>query len=88
MSKKITNECDDNIGTLGFLCEFKIVSSIKNKLTQDTFLHIQLWLGFVICLVWIIGIRVVRSLGRLLNRKIDSELDSSSDYCIEISHLP
>lgn len=51
-------------------------------------MQVQVWLGFVLCLVWIISIRVLRSLGRILNKKIDNLLDSSSDYVIQISNLP
>lgn len=51
-------------------------------------MQVQVWLGFVLCLVWIIAIRVLRSMGRILNKKIDNLLDSSSDYVIQISNLP
>lgn len=40
------------------------------------------------CIIWIIGTRIIRSMGRILNRKIDSLLDSSSDYKIQIYNLP
>lgn len=49
---------------------------------------IQLWLGFVFCFVWLISNRMIQSLGRTLNQKIDLYLDSSSDYCIQIDNLP
>ncbi len=51
-------------------------------------MKIQVWLGFILCLIWIISIRIIRSMGRILNKKIDSFLDSSSDYVIQISNLP
>lgn len=49
---------------------------------------IQVWLGFVFCVVWLIALRVIRSMGRVLNQKIDRFLDSSSDYVIQIDNLP
>jgi len=51
-------------------------------------MQIHLWLGFTMCVIWIIGTRIIRSMGRILNRKIDSLLDSSSDYVIQIYNLP
>lgn len=51
-------------------------------------MQIHLWLGFLMCVIWIIGTRIIRSMGRILNRKIDSLLDSSSDYVIQIYNLP
>lgn len=51
-------------------------------------MQIHLWLGFTMCVIWIIGTRIIRSMGRILNKKIDSLLDSSSDYVIQIYNLP
>ncbi len=51
-------------------------------------MEVQVWLGFLLCLIWVIAIRVIRSLGRILNKKIDNLLDSSSDYVIQLSNLP
>lgn len=71
-----------------FLCEYKLLSTVRNKIDEEALLHIQVWLGLIICIIWILGIRIVRSFGRQLNKKIDSRLDSSSDYCIQVSNLP
>lgn len=49
---------------------------------------IQVWLGFASCIIWLISIRVLRSMARIFNRKIDASLDSSSDYVIQIYNLP
>jgi hypothetical protein len=51
-------------------------------------MEVQVWLGFLLCFIWVIAIRVIRSLGRILNKKIDNLLDSSSDYVIQLSNLP
>ena len=48
----------------------------------------QVWLGLLFCLVWILGMRIIRNMGRNLNRKVDQFLDSSSDYVVQISNLP
>ena len=48
----------------------------------------QLTLGIFIVLAWIIALSVLRFYGRLKNKDIDTKLDSSSDYCIEINDLP
>lgn len=73
---------------LSFLCPTKYLVSTLNKLTNSNLLRVQVWLGFLLCIVWIVSIRVLRSMGRILNRKIDSFLDSSSDYMIQITNLP
>lgn len=64
-----------------------LVSTV-NKLQNSMLMQIHLWLGFTMCVIWIIGTRIIRSMGRILNRKIDSLLDSSSDYVIQIYNLP
>ena len=64
-----------------------LVSTV-NKLQNSMLMQIHLWLGFVMCVIWIIGTRIIRSMGRILNKKIDSLLDSSSDYVIQIYNLP
>jgi len=51
-------------------------------------MRIQVWLGFLFCTIWIIALRIIRSMGRILNKKIDENLDSSSDYVIQIYNLP
>ena len=48
----------------------------------------QVWLGFLFCVVWVFGLRIIRTKGRELNVKIDHYLDSSSDYVIQMSNLP
>jgi hypothetical protein len=73
---------------LSFLCPIKHQLSTVNKIGNSNFMRIQVWLGFALCVFWIIGIKVIRSMGRILNKKIDSLLDSSSDYVIQISNLP
>lgn len=73
---------------LAFLCPLKMLVSTVNKLQNSMLMQIHLWLGFVMCVIWIIGTRIIRSMGRILNRKIDSLLDSSSDYVIQIYNLP
>lgn len=73
---------------LAFLCPLKMLVSTVNKLQNTMLMQIHLWLGFVMCVIWIIGTRIIRSMGRILNRKIDSLLDSSSDYVIQVYNLP
>lgn len=51
-------------------------------------MRVQLWLGFLFCTIWILALRIIRSMGRILNKKIDDNLDSSSDYVIQIYNLP
>jgi len=73
---------------LAFLCPLKMLVSTVNKLQNSMLMQIHLWLGFTMCVIWIIGTRIIRSMGRILNKKIDSLLDSSSDYVIQIYNLP
>lgn len=75
-------------GTLSFLCPIKIEVTTVNKIKSQSMMEVQVWLGFLLCLIWVIAIRVIRSLGRILNKKIDNLLDSSSDYVIQLSNLP
>lgn len=82
------DNCLVNPGMLTFLCPVKFYVSTLNKLGNATFYKIQIWLGVLFCFVWIVSIRIIRSMGRILNKKIDSFLDSSSDYVIQISNLP
>ena len=62
--------------------------SLPNKDKNKTFLIIQLVLGVLISFFWAFGIRVIRDIGRHLNKEIDDKLDSSSDYCIWLEGLP
>ena len=87
MAPEIGKNCDKP-GTLSFLCPIKVEVPTLNKIKNETMMEIQVWLGFLLCLIWVIAIRVLRSLGRILNKKIDNLLDSSSDYVIQISNLP
>lgn len=73
---------------LYFLCPMKMTISTVSKIGNSQLMQIQVWLGFLMCIIWIIGTRIIRSMGRILNKKIDSLLDSSSDYKIQIYNLP
>lgn len=84
---EVGNSCA-NPGMLSFLCPLKVQVTTLNKLSNDLFMQIQAWLGFLLCVIWIVAIRVLRSMGRILNKRIDSLLDSSSDYVIQIYNLP
>lgn len=48
----------------------------------------QQWLGLLMCIIWSIGVRLIRKLGRKKNQQIDDELDSSSDYTVFLEKLP
>lgn len=85
---QLGDNCLEDPGMLAFLCPIKHQLSTVNKIGNANFMRIQVWLGFALCVFWIIGIKVIRSMGRILNKKIDSLLDSSSDYVIQISNLP
>lgn len=69
---------------LSFLCYIKYQASTVNKINNDTYEKIQVCLGIILCIIWILSVRVIRSMGRNLNKKIDGFLDSSSDYVIQI----
>lgn len=84
---EIGSSCDKP-GMLSFLCPVKMQVCTLNKLNNNTLMQIQVWLGFLLCVIWIVAIRVIRSMGRILNKRIDSLLDSSSDYVIQIYNLP
>lgn len=75
-------------GMLAFLCPLKMLVSTVEKINNSTLMQIQVWLGLLMCVIWILGTRIIRSMGRILNKKIDSLLDSSSDYVIQIYNLP
>ncbi len=78
----------ENPGALSFLCPIKYLVPTLNKVTNFTEMNIQVWLGFVFCIIWLVFIRIIRSMARIFNRKIDASLDSSSDYVIQIYNLP
>ena len=65
-----------------------MISTTKNKSGKERLVITQLWLGFLFCLVWMIGLKIIQSFGRMLNEQIDLYLDSSSDYCVQIDNLP
>lgn len=66
------------------MCEVIKTTSVKNKNSQKALVLAQLWLAVPMCILWAIGIRLIRNFGRRVNKKIDEKLDSSSDYCIWI----
>lgn len=73
---------------LSFLCPLKYLVTTLNKLDDEKYMRVQVWLGFLFCTIWILALRIIRSMGRILNKKIDDNLDSSSDYVIQIYNLP
>ncbi len=50
--------------------------------------YIQVWLGLILCVIWLLGIKLISILAHDLNNKIDMNLDSASDYSIKIENLP
>lgn len=88
LSTKDYTICAEDAGTLSFLCEYKVLSTTANKANNEALITVQLWLGFLFCCVWMVVTRMIQSLGRRLNMRIDRYLDSSSDYCIQIDNLP
>ena len=63
-------------------CNFSKISS------NLFFINIQLWLGFVMCVFWLIGLKLISSFGMKKDREIDASLESASDYTIRIDNLP
>lgn len=51
-------------------------------------MQIQLWLGFFMCILWMVGLKFITTLGLKKDRDIDDSLDSASDYTIKIDNLP
>jgi hypothetical protein len=51
-------------------------------------MEIQLWLGTLMCLIWMIGLKLITTLGMKKDKEIDDSLDSASDYTIKIDNLP
>ena len=47
-----------------------------------------MWLGFIFCLLWIIGVRLITKLGIEKDNKIDLSLNSASEYTLSIGNLP
>ena len=91
ISNIVTNDSLQNCdkpGTLAFLCQVKVKGAMDNKKNQNNLILIQMWLGFVFCLVWSVGARLIRVLGRKKAQKIDDLLESSSDNNIFIEKLP
>ena len=82
------HDCSVNPGSIPFLCEWKKIIT-KNKESSSASLHtIKVWLAIPMSILWAIGVRIVRDLGRMKNIDIDEKLDSSSDYCIWMEGLP
>lgn len=88
LAPQLGDKCIQNPGMLAFLCPIKFLVPTTNKITNFKEMQIQVWLGLVICIIWLMAIRIIRSMGRIFNRKIDASLDSSSDYAIQIYNLP
>ena len=40
------------------------------------------------CFIWSVAVRFIRTWGRIKNKRIDDDLDSSSDYNIFLEKLP
>ena len=60
-----------------------------SKIKGNKFLmEYQLWNGFVMCVLWMIGLRLIISLGLKKHKWIDDSLDSASDYTVKIENLP
>ena len=71
VSNIVTKDTEQNCekpGALAFLCGIKVEGSVDNKKDHPNLLIIQLWLGFVFSLVWSIGARLIRNLGRRKNQ--------------------
>ena len=49
---------------------------------------VQLCLGFLMCFIWSVAVKFIRTWGRMKNKSIDDDLDSSSDYNIFLEKLP
>lgn len=75
-------------GPFPHLCEWKIVTSLAAKTNHPDLILIQLILGMIMCVVWVITLRCVQHIGEKKEKSIDNRLDSSSDLSIFISNLP
>jgi hypothetical protein len=75
-------------GPFPTLCHWKIISSTPAKTGKPDLMLIQLILGMVMCIIWVIALRCIYYAGLSKEQTIDDQLDSSSDYSIFIDHLP
>ena len=85
---KNEHDCIERPGSLPFLCEWKRFVTLPETKTNNASHLIKAWIAIPMTLVWAIGIRFVRDLGRKKNHEIALKLDSSSDYCIWLEGLP
>ena len=61
-------DCENSAaGTLPFFCEFKKLSS-ANKNAEPVWMIVQLCLGVLLCFVWVVGVRLIRTFGRRKNK--------------------
>ena len=51
-------------------------------------MSLQLWLGFIFCMVWIVAVRLITELGIKKDTEIDESLNSASDYTLRVENLP
>lgn len=58
-------------GALPFMCYVKIVTSLEGKKSRSDLQLIEVILGLLFCILWTIGIRIVRDRGRMKNAEID-----------------
>lgn len=51
-------------------------------------MNFQIWLGFCMCIFWLLGLNLISALGARKDREVDDSLESASDYTIKIDNLP
>ena len=64
---KHDHNCSEKPGSLPFLCEWKKIVTLPERKTDNIFHIIKVWIAVPMTLVWAIGIRIVRDLGRKKN---------------------
>lgn len=69
-------------------CLFKINSSLINKYHDSIFTQIQLWLGFVSCLIWIGILRYAKLKAEMIHQDVDKLTQTPSDMAIKFENIP
>ena len=78
---------EDSILIYG-ICLFNENINFQMISSNSFLMNFQLWLGFFMCIFWLVGLKFISSLGARKDREIDDSLESASDYTIKIDNLP
>ena len=83
-----TENCKGLESLLYGLCFYNENSTFSQKNKNEFYMSIQLWLGALMCLIMMVGLKLITTLGMKKDKEIDDSLDSASDYTIKIQNLP